>query len=546
MSGRHSARPGRPGHRNLIAFAAAAVATALIVAGCYAFAGTLGCTARGTLDLHVAAAPEIAPVIRQVSADLTEERRVVDGSCVRAVVTAADPAAVAALLSGTGGSQVITRKPDVWIPDSSLWSVTASTADRQLPRPGFPVAWSPIVVGVPDSTGRGLAAGEPPRWLELLAGRSATVRLTDPGRNATGMSLLMIVRALLAEDPAATEKFTGIVRGAREGVVHDAKTLFSGPRGRPVIASEQAVHDRNRARPAEPLQVVRPAEGTLTLDYPYTVVSGEQDRAEAARLLEHRIRSERTRKALRDLGFRTSRPDLEGIRLLPEPDPADVRSALQAWAKLSLTTRMLSVLDISGSMAATVPGSGGKTRMQVLAQAAQLGLSYQPDDTELGQWVFSTNLDGRRDWRQTVEMGPLGERTGSVTRRQRILSSLSALRPKPDGDTGLYDSVLTAVEYMRRTYKPDMVNTVLLMTDGRNEDADGPTLEQTLHRLRKGNDPARPVQVVIIGFGDDVDKDELNKIAKATGGSVHLARTARDMERIFLAGTSRRICSPAC
>ena len=546
MSGRHSARPGRPGRRNLIAFAAAAVATALIVAGCYAFAGTFGCTARGTLDLHVAAAPEIAPAIRQAAADLTEERRVVGGSCVRAVVTAADPAAVAALLSGTGSSQTIARKPDVWIPDSSLWSAAAAEGGARPPRPGFPIAWSPIVVGVPSPTGRGPAAGDRTRWLELLGSRSATARITDPGRSGAGMSLLMIIRSLLADDPAGTEKFTGIVRNARQGVVHDPTTLFSGPRGQMVIASEQAMHGRDRERPSAPLQVIRPAEGTLALDYPYTVVSDEQDRAEAARLLEHRIRTERTRRALRDLGFRTTRPDLEGVRLLPDPEPSEVRAALQAWAKLSLTSRMLSVLDISGSMAATVPGSGGKTRMQVLAQAAQLGLSYQPDDTELGQWVFSTNLDGRRDWRQTVEMGPLGERTGSVTRRQRILSSLSALQPKPDGDTGLYDSVLAAVEYMRRTYKPDMVNTVLLMTDGRNDDADGPTLEQTLRRLRRGHDPARPVQVVIIGFGDEVDKDELNKIAKATGGSVHLARTAQDMERIFLAGTSRRICSPKC
>ncbi|WP_119728034.1 substrate-binding and VWA domain-containing protein [Thermomonospora amylolytica] len=546
MSGRHSTRPGRPGRRNLTAVAAATVATALIGAGCYAFAGSFGCAARGTVDLHVAVAPEIEPAIRPAADRLTGERHVAGGKCVRAVVTTAEPAAVAAMLSGTGGSQVLERKPDVWIPDSSLWSAAAPGGEARMPQPGFSIAQSPIVAGVPVSAKGRPTAGSPPKWLELLAGKYPKARVTDPGRSAAGMGLLMIVRTLLAEDPAATEKFTGIVRGAREGVVQDTRTLFSGPRGRLVIASEQAVRSHNRDRPAEPLEVVWPADGTLALDYPYTVVADAEDRTEAARLLEREIRTERTRAALRSLGFRTGRPDTEGIRLLPDPEPSEVRATLQAWAKLSLTSRMLSVLDVSGSMAARVPGSGGKTRMQVLAQAAQLGLSYQPDDTELGQWVFSTRMDGRRDWRQTVELGPLGERTGSVTRRQRILSSLSSLRPKPDGDTGLYDSVIAAVEYMRETYKPDMVNTVLLMTDGRNDDADGPTLEQTLRRLREGADPARPVQVVIIGFGDEVDRNELNRIARATGGSVHIAHTAKDMERIFLAGTSRRICSPRC
>jgi hypothetical protein len=99
---------------------------------------------------------------------------------------------------------------------------------------------------------------------------------------------------------------------------------------------------------------------------------------------------------------------------------------------------------------------------------------------------------------------------------------------------------------MRDTYKPDMVNTVLLMTDGRNDDSDGPTLSRTLERLREEYDPDRPVQVVIIGFGDDVDRNELEQLARATHGSVHIAHTPDDMKKIFLAGTSRRVCSPKC
>jgi Mg-chelatase subunit ChlD len=161
-------------------------------------------------------------------------------------------------------------------------------------------------------------------------------------------------------------------------------------------------------------------------------------------------------------------------------------------------------------------------------------------------WTFSTDLVGRRPWREDVPIGPLGEQIGSMTRRRLILRELAALRAKPHGKTGLYQTVLDAFRYMKNTYRPDMVDAVLLQTDGKNNDPEGPTLAQTLATLKKEYDPNRPVQVVMIGFGKGVDPYALGQIAKVTHGSVYIVNTPGDIGRILREATARRICFPKC
>lgn len=226
-------------------------------------------------------------------------------------------------------------------------------------------------------------------------------------------------------------------------------------------------------------------------------------------------------------------------RQLPVPKDAHVAQVMQAWAQLTLGLRILTLIDVSGSMAEKV--GPNLTRLQAIAQVSQGGLAMMSNDTELGQWLFSTNMQGSQDWRESVSIGPLGERVGSITRRNLVLSTLQRMRPKMDGDTGLYDVVLDSYKMMNRTYKPEFVNSILLLTDGKNDDTNGPTLKETLRRLREMQDPNKPIQVNMIGFGDGVDRNELEQIAKATGGSTAVAMTPEEIAKIFLQMLSRRI-----
>lgn len=558
MSGAHRETGRRARRRTRRARRAVAVVCMAIAAvlgtSVYALSAITACSG-GVTTVDAAVAPELAPAVSAAAGAFNGADHRARGKCVRVTVRAAGPAGVTALLSGQIPAGAGVRRPDVWVPDSSLWL-------RMLARPpravGGPLARSPLIAAVPRSR----ASGTPGTWKGLLDAaepaerRSRAVRLTlaDPSRTGAGIASLLIAR-----EREGDASFAAFARSVRESTAPDVAGEFgalagTAARPAPVLAvPEQAVWEHNRKDPAAAVQAVYPQDGTLSLDYPFTII----DDRPGARLFERALRGGEALGRFRTAGFRDPAGRAPGAfartaglaasppAVLAEPGPALVRRTAQEWARLTLGSRMLSVIDVSGSMALPVPGSR-LTRLQAIAQASQEGLALQPDDTDLGQWIFSTRLDGDRDWRQTVPMGPLGGRIGSVTRRRRILSALAGLRPKPDGATGLYDTVLDAVRYMRRTYRPEMVNTVLVFTDGRDEDPGGPTLDRTVAALRAGRDETRPVQIIVIGFGPDVDTAELRRLADATGGSVYTARAPQDILRIFGEATARRLCAPAC
>jgi secreted protein with Ig-like and vWFA domain len=101
--------------------------------------------------------------------------------------------------------------------------------------------------------------------------------------------------------------------------------------------------------------------------------------------------------------------------------------------------------------------------------------------------------------------------------------------------------MLAAYRMMNDTYKPEFGNSILLLTDGKNDDPGGPTLQATLTQLKEMQDPNKPIQVNMIGFGKGVDRNELEQIAQATNGSVQIAMTPGEIQKIFLRMLSRRI-----
>ncbi|MGI5164784.1 substrate-binding and VWA domain-containing protein [Spirillospora sp. CA-253888] len=544
--------------------AGAAALALLLGGGVYAFAAAgEGCSGDGGLVLDVAAAPDIAPAVEKAAARFAG--REVDGRCVHVKVRATAPAAVASLLSGESLPSAANRRPDVWIPDSGWWAaraVPSPEAGRKVAPfevTGTSLARSPLVLATPRSAEVRLPDTS---WGGLLKAaatapedRPARLVVPDPARDSAGVGVMLAADATLAGEREKASLFTGVARAVRESSVPTADAPFErfSAGGRPpvVVTTERAVWRFNRSGPAEPASVVYPRGGTLSLDYPFTVPATGADRRAAARAFERSLGSEAAREDVRALGLRSpdgrapAASDAAGLRegrpqAMAEPADADVRRVTQAWFRLSLGIRMLSLLDVSGTMGD--PIAPGTTRLQATARTAQAGMSLMADDTELGQWIFSTELDGDRDWREMVPVGPLGERIGSATRRQLILSALGSTRPKKDGNTGLFETLTAAYEHMTETYKPEFGNTVLLLTDGKgNDDPGGPSLAATLKKLKRTGDPNRPVQVVMIGIGKNVDTRELKEIAKVTPGSVYVAETPEQISRIFLQALSRRI-----
>jgi hypothetical protein len=209
-------------------------------------------------------------------------------------------------------------------------------------------------------------------------------------------------------------------------------------------------------------------------------------------------------------------------------------------------SRMLAVVDVSGSMGEPVPGAGGASRLDVTKVAAGRGLGLFSDATQVGLWAFSTHLTPSTDYRELVPIGPLGGSPGTVGGRQRLAGALAALHYVPGGSTGLYDTALAATRRVRAGWEPGRVNSVVLLTDGKNEDDQGIGLAELLRQLRAENDPSRPVPLITIAYGAQSPVGALRAMSEATGGATYAAEDPRQVQKVFLEAIQQRACRPNC
>jgi Ca-activated chloride channel family protein len=174
-----------------------------------------------------------------------------------------------------------------------------------------------------------------------------------------------------------------------------------------------------------------------------------------------------------------------------------------------------------------------------LAKRAALGaLPLLSDEGNFAQWVFSTNLDGAKDYRQLLPIGPMGEVLPSGRTRRDTLTALVAGLQPTHGDTGLYDTTWAAIQYMHTQYKPERLNAVILITDGHNDKpAGGLTLDQLVEKLR--GQGKQVVHIVAIGYGPEADQVALQKIAGASAGVAIEVRDPKDIQKAFIEALQR-------
>jgi hypothetical protein len=226
------------------------------------------------------------------------------------------------------------------------------------------------------------------------------------------------------------------------------------------------------------------------------------------------------------------------------PDPTSAIDTLRLWSALTLRSRILAVIDTSGSMAAQ---EGPTDRIGLAAAAAQGGLTLFPDSSEVGLWAFASAQPDGRAWDELVPIGKLTDPVGPAPSRRTALATLTdTLRQRLGGKTALYDTVIAATREVRSGYQPGASNAVVLITDGRNEVDGGIDLPTTVQTLRAEADPTRPVPLIAIGIGPDSDGDALRQMAQATGGAAYVAQNPQDIRTVFLDALSQRVCRPDC
>ncbi|KGN37170.1 substrate-binding domain-containing protein [Knoellia subterranea] len=547
--GRHQSEASAPNQRGIIA---ALVAGALIIAGgAYALGKGMGgdggtnagsgaaCTAA---PLRIEVAPEVADIVKGQLAAATKAN-----PCHRYEVTGTRPSSVASRIRQG-------KAPDAWIPDSTVWldQTTAGSTGSAVKADwtaGGNLAHSPVVLGNPVKSNDKLS-GDVGSWSDII-NKSGSIHLANPHLDTASRLAYLASRtdAATTKDVAAGQRIILLSRFAATGTpellaaVQDP-SKSNTTRSEPFPISEQALAAYAKTAPGT-LAPVTPKAGTLTMDYPWVPAP---DLAPALKEVAdaglRALTSPAAVAAFTKAGFRstddTSGPTIDGAAaatftaLKPMAGP-DRLNAIRQWDVLKADARMLVIMDVSGSMTNIAKDTGGKTRAKVAEESLTTAVQRLPDGSQVGGWIFSTDKGGKgKDYAPIAGIARLDAPEGQGTHRDAILAALKKFPSYISGDTGLYDTTAAAFAEMTKTYDPEYFNSVVIITDGKNDDPGGGlNLDQLLAQLKAGHDPARPVRIVSIGMGE-ADMKALEAISSTTGGETYTANTSDDLLTVFV------------
>ncbi len=485
---------------------------------------------RNAAEVSVGADAAMAPALEQAASRVPPE------ACVNFTFQVLSQQELAAKVSADKDA------PDVWVADSAVRVqrvVTATPPEVIVPS----LASTPGVI-----VGR---TGEVPvfaTWLSVL--EAPGVQFSDPLASGSGEVALLgavsEVQAGLTDAvplQAATAQLAQREGQRSGGKLSDAQQLESvAANGGFAIVTEEAWLTFSGTTSGTLLSASVPKSGAVSLNYPMVVTAGNGSRAEtvaeAARVLAGQVATEDGKKNLAGQGLRPADSsnllDQKGIGPVVALAPASAQAvgqALSAWAVQAIPFRSLVVMDVSGSM--KFP-AGDQTRMELTQQAATTGSKLFPNTAALGLWAFSIGLGGgSQDYLELEPIRKMDQVVDGVTQRERLVAGIAGLSERAGGATGLYDSTLAAFRTVQASYDSRAINSVILFTDGANEDPESLDLEQLLETLQRERDPAKPVVIVTIGITEDADAETLKKISAATGGTSYVARAPQDIPSVF-------------
>jgi Ca-activated chloride channel homolog len=540
----------------------------------------------GQVRLSVAAAPQIAAAVQQSAAEWAGGTAAVGGACVAVDVRAVDPADVAAVLgaaqkvslAGAGAPRAGVTAPDVWVPDARTWlqRLRSAAPEFAFTEEGS-LALSPVVMAMPEPVAKEL--GWPRKKLtyaDLIAQITTSTNFragtVDPARDAAALSGLLALGATAA---TLDQSRPGTTNGLLRTLATDTSVLRddlmaqlpqdtddgSLAAGLGLAAmSESDVVTYNATRPPVGLAALYLDPAATPLNYPFAVMPDlGQAQAEAAHQLYAALNAGAGfRGRLAQAGIRApdgtapagfTAPAGAPKRFGPAPsagsgeaaaataDGATIDRALAGWSAVVAPARILAIVDASASMRTPVPTARNATRMQVTLAAARGGLALFSDDWQVGLWLFAGS--GSEAQRQLVPIGPLTDK------RDDVAGALGGIRPA-GGDAGLYRTILDGYREVQDGWQAGRVNSVLLMTDGvgAGQQSGDIKLDELLAKLAAAKSADKPVQVIIVGVGDAVDRTPLERITRETGGGVFIAEDPAQIGAVFLEALSLRTTTP--
>lgn len=443
----------------------------------------------------------LVATVPALSEPLTAATAALDAPCLEVTVRTEQPTVTESTLGPEDP-----QRPHLWALDSTarLDALPGTAAASVLVDS---LASSPLLlVG-------GAEADAPRTWAAAVG--SGTFTGADPSDDTGTLLALLATRS--GDDDRATD--AAVRRLARDPAPADPLV----PTGKKTRAlTEQQFLALTAAGSTAPATV--PTAGTVAADHPLVALGVvDQGVQEVADRLRDWFASAPGRSALAQAHLRTAAgaalPD-SPVATPAAPAATGSATALVAdWHASTLPVSVLAVLDASGSMREREDGG---RRTEFAAEGGRRLVDSLPADSRMGLWAFANDQGGPgKDWDELVGLGTLGPAHGDALR-----AACDAYPGTAGGGTSLFSTTLRAYRAAVAAWRPDVRNSVLLITDGANEDPDSIDLDTLVRTLQGLAAPERPVRVHAIGISADADMPALRRITAATGGSAQQADSA--------------------
>lgn len=436
---------------------------------------------------------------------------------------------------------------NLWIPDSTARAELAmSQADMGLTPLASSLAQTPaVLVSEADTTAD--------TWQAAL--NNDTISMGDPKADPAAFAAVL---SGISEAGAGTVSVDDLLastskRAQTIGVTEPAQTaaqllaaVDAGDKNAAIVTeADYAAYTAQHTDSG--LTATFPADTSFTLNYPLyqTSTSNNTTIDNAAKQITSYLASDDGKAALAAAGLRAADGSSDGVTgalgdyTALTPSNQDVLT--QIWTAYSLQSAPLNalvVLDASGSMLTTVPGTE-HNRIDITVDSILQGSQLFPARDSMGLWKFSRDLtqaDGSlSDYQELVPVRGVEEVVDGKTQRQLIQEAGTSIAASihPDAQTALYDTTLAAFRSAKENYAPGSVNAVIMLTDGENTDANSISQEELISTIQAEQDPSNPIIFIFIGISGDADMEALNTIAQNVGGEAHLAEAPTDIQNIF-------------
>ncbi|AFM17546.1 hypothetical protein Mycch_2785 [Mycolicibacterium chubuense NBB4] len=500
----------------------------------------------GEVTVAVVADPAIAKPVTELADRYNQSAEPVGDRCVKVGVTSADSPQVVKGLSGDWPKD-LGERPALWIPGSSASEARLEAAKGpQTVTDSRSLVTSPVVLAVPPRLKD--AMGEQ-NWGTLPRLQSDPAALDGLGLQGWGGLRLALPLAqdsdaayLAAEAIAAASAPSGapasaglsavttLMAGApklgdtKASTALDALLGANDPATAPVhavVTTEQQVFQRTSSMSEAKSKVAAwlPPGPTATADFPTVLLSGDwlaQEQVTAASEFARFLRKPEQLAELAKAGFRAPGAN---------PPANDVVDFAAVGAPLTIGDNALRA-TIADTLAAPLKSptativldqsmpevEGGKSRLANVVDALKARLQVLPPDSGLGLWTFD-GVQGRSE----VSLGALSDQLDGRPRSEALTAALDGQTASNGGAVSFTTLQLVYTDASVK-FRDGQKNSVLVITTGPHTDQslDGPGLQQY---IKGAFDPARPVAVNVIDFGDDSDRATWEAVTQATGGS---------------------------